>query len=243
MTTPIPALFPLVNLASAQLIFTKPWSGGFHFCIVGGTVRIEEGCRLTTWNSCRHSFASWVIRCRLQPGLLSWTWFRYVQMDQAVIEKSSSWCWCLINHDSRFFKGMKLSELRQLHKVKSSQTTSNSPHNHKAWRVDSLAQEHRSHKGFSIMVQRTKFALVRREFRQALHIKFFTLFGTCNDQIPCHNSLSSTNRAAILEVSSSNFKNWYPNLLVYVPVWVKGQKSLSSTLIVAAAWTWLVQPL
>ena len=60
-------------------------------------------------------------------------------------------------------------------------------------------------------------------------MKFFILFGTCNDQIPHHKTLSSINWAGFLVVSSSDFKNWYLDLLVYVPVWVKGQKSLSST--------------
>ena len=85
-------------------------------------------------------------------------------------------------------------------------------------RADSLAQEQRSQKGFSITVRRTKFSLVGREFRQALYMKFLTLFGTYSDQIPHHNSLSSIDRAEISVDSSSDFKNQYPDLLVYVPV-------------------------
>ena len=79
------------------------------------------------------------------------------------------------------------------------------------------------------MVWCTKFSFVGRELRQALHMKFFILFGTYNDQIPRHKSLSSVNRAEFSVASSSDLKNRYPDLLVYVPVWVKGQKSLSST--------------
>ena len=79
------------------------------------------------------------------------------------------------------------------------------------------------------MVRCTKFSFVGRELRQALHMKFFILFGTYNDQIPRHKSLSFVNWAGFLVASSSDFKNRHPDLLVYVPVWVKGQKSLSST--------------
>ena len=79
------------------------------------------------------------------------------------------------------------------------------------------------------MVRRTKFSFVAKVLRQALHMKFFILFGTCNDQIPHHKTLCSINWAGFFVVSFSDFKNWYLDLLVYVPVWVKGQKSLSST--------------
>ena len=58
------------------------------------------------------------------------------------------------------------------------------------------------------MVRCTKFSLVGREFQKALQINFFTLFGTYSDQIPCHNSLSSIDWVALLEASSSDFKNW-----------------------------------
>jgi len=113
---------------------------------------------------------------------------------------------------------MKLIVFQQLHKVKSSQTKYNSPHDHNAWRPNSLAQEQQSHSGFSIMVRHTKFSFVGREFQQALPINFFILFGTCIDQMPHYNSLSFINRAETLAISSFDFKNRYPDLLVYIPV-------------------------
>ena len=68
------------------------------------------------------------------------------------------------------------------------------------------------------MVQHTKFSFMGREFWQALHMKFFILFGTCNDQIPRHNSLSSINRTDPPVVSSFDFKKGNLDLLVYVSV-------------------------
>ena len=148
MTTLIPALLSFSNLASSQLIFTNPWSGGFHFCTKEWAVRGEGGCGLTSWNSRSRSFANGVIKCRLQLGLFSRTWFRCIQIDHAVTEKSTRWCWWLINHDSNSLKVIKLSVFQQLHMFKSSQTASNSPHDHNAWRADSLAHKHRTQRGF-----------------------------------------------------------------------------------------------
>ena len=57
--------------------------------------------------------------------------------------------------------------------------------------------------------------------------------------MPRHNSFSSINQAGFLVVSSFDFKNRYPDLLVYVPVWVKGQKSLSSTPCCGSGMDWI----
>ena len=95
MTTLIPALFFLVNLAPSQLIFTILCAGGFHFCVEGEAVRKEGGGGFTTLNSWSRSFANGVIECRLQLSLFSQTWFRCVMIDHTITEKSSrcSWFW------------------------------------------------------------------------------------------------------------------------------------------------------
>ena len=54
-------------------------------------------------------------------------------------------------------------------------------------------------------VQRIKFGVVGGEFRQALEIKFFTLFGTCSDQIPFQRLLSYT-LTPYENASSASFK-------------------------------------
>ena len=92
ITTPIPALFSVVNLAPSQFIFTNPCWGGFHFCPRGRAVWCDGGCGLSARNSWSHSLAREEIKCGLQLGLFSRTWFCWVQINHAVTEKSSTWC-------------------------------------------------------------------------------------------------------------------------------------------------------
>lgn len=51
--------------------------------------------------------------------------------------------------------------------------------------------------------------LLGSEFRQALHIRFFTLFDTFNDQIPFHNPLSWLISSTRIKIAASSLKKWY----------------------------------
>ena len=67
-----------------------------------------------------------------------------------------------------------------------------------------------------------------KEFRHALHNRFLILFGICKDQTPFHSALSESTCIVTSLGASSALRNWYPDLLLYTPLCVKGQKRLSS---------------
>lgn len=139
-------------------------------------------------------------------------------MDHVVIEKISKCSWFLISHESSSLKSMKLVVRQQFHKVRSTHTTSNSLHDHKAWRVDSFTHLQQSQNGSSMTIRHTKFSLVGNKLQQALRIRFFIFFSTCKDQIPHHSSLSCLNYSPSFSSASSDFKNLYPDLLIYDPI-------------------------
>ena len=133
-----------------------------------------------------------------------------------------------MSHDRSSLKSMKVFVQRQFQSELSSHTTSSSVQDQRAWIVDSGASLHWSQTELSIMVRCSKFSLVGNEFWRALHFRFLILFVTYKDQIPHPSDLSLSNCSSWISASSSAFKNQYSNLLVYDPLWVKGQNKLSS---------------
>lgn len=73
------------------------------------------------------------------------------------------------------------------HKFESNHTPFKIAQDHIAWRGISGPLEHQSQCGLLIIVWRTRFSFVGKEFQQALHIKFQTLLGASRDQIPFHS--------------------------------------------------------
>lgn len=115
--------------------------------------------------------------------LVESTLFLCVHIDQAVAVNSSRLCWCLMSQESSSLKSINLVVSLQAHADASSQTTLSSLHVQSACRVVSVSSLHRSQIGFSMMVWRTRLSLVGKEFRHALQMWFFILFGVCRAQM------------------------------------------------------------
>ena len=145
-------------------------------------------------------------------GLFKHTWLLWVQISQVEVENSSKSCWFVMSHDNSSSKSTKVRVLRHCHCESSSQTTSNSLHDHRAWSDDSGICLNRSHIGLSMIVWRTRFSFVGRELRHALHTRFLILLGTWIDQSVLHRWLSFTLYSSSSSVCSSAFRNLYPNL-------------------------------
>ena len=142
------------------------------------------------------------------------TRFRWFHIDQAVTAKSStSWVF-VMSHDSNSLKPRKLFDLRKPHTQTSSQTTSNSRHDHVACRAVSGSSLHRSHREQSVMVRPCKFCFVGSDSRVALHRRFLTLFGTCRDQMLRHKVCSALGCMSRWLILASCLRNLYPDLLV-----------------------------
>ena len=103
----------------------------------------------------------------------------------------TSWVF-IISHNSNSLKLRKLLDSRKPQAPASSQTTSNSWHNHVACRAVSGSSLHRSHREQFVMVQRCKFCFVGSDSRVALHRRFLTLFRTCRDQMLRHKFCSAS---------------------------------------------------
>ena len=145
-------------------------------------------------------------------GLFKCIWFLWVQISQAEVENSSRSCWFVMSHDNSSLKSTKVWFLRHCHCESSSQTTSNSPQDHRAWSDGSSTCLHRSQIGLSMIVRCTKFSLVGRELRHALHPRFLIFLGTYIDQSVLHRCLSSILCYSSSSVCSSTFRNLYSDL-------------------------------
>ena len=179
ITTPTPDLFCFLKVAPSQLIFTKSRWGGRHL-VWGGLVETREsrGVVQVCANSTIRSFAVAAIWWELTAALFRRSRFLWVQISQAVVQKKERSRWLMMSHERSSLKSTKVWFLLHCHCASFSQTTSNSRQDYIACRADSGACLQWSQVEQSMTIRRTKLSLVGKEFRQALHIRFFIFFGT-----------------------------------------------------------------
>ena len=86
ITTPKPAAFISSKMVSSKLVFTPPWSWGFHHGLQGCTFLLGVGRDL--WNSWRCFRAKPAIWCSGQTTSPAWTLFLVFQIAQQPYERS-----------------------------------------------------------------------------------------------------------------------------------------------------------